>query len=266
MRRHSTKALLCAGLLLTSSSLYADTPSSTFTPQQQTAIENIVHNYLVKNPQVLVEAAMALQQQQQATLEKQATQAIPAMAQKLFADPNSPIAGNAQGTITLVEFFDYQCPHCKDMTPVIDDLISKNKNLRVVFKQLPIFGADSVFAAKASLAAAQQGKFLAFHNALMTIRTPLTNNVVLKAAQQAGLNMSKLQKAMKSSALDQELQQNNDLAKGLHVSFTPALVIAQTQIDAKTGKVTEMKNPSLIPGAVDEEALENAINQVANGK
>lgn len=261
MRRQYVKALLCSALLATATNLYAATPNS-FTPAQQTAIEQIVHNYLVQHPEVLVQAAMALQQKQQTQMEQQATKTIPTIAQELFGDPNSPVAGNPNGTITVVEFFDYQCPHCKDMTPLLNNIVQSNKNVRLVFKQLPIFGANSIFAAKAALAAQQQGKYLALHDALMNTRTPLTNDVVLDIAKQVGLNIPQLQKAMKSPVFDQEIKQDDQLASSLKLTGTPGLVIAKVSVDPKTHKVTSVNNPLLIPGAVDEPTLEKAIAQV----
>ena len=158
---------LVAGAFLVSTSALAVTPNSAtsspttmpsspqttatqteFTPQQVKNIQKIVHDYLINNPQVLVEASQALQKQAQEKQQQYAMQAIEKNKQQLFNDPVSPVAGNPNGNVTLIEFFDYQCGHCKAMNKIIQSIVAKNKNLRVVLKELPIFGSNSQLAAK----------------------------------------------------------------------------------------------------------------------
>ena len=242
-----------AGLiLLASSSVYADTA---FTPDQQKAIEKITHDYLISHPKILVEMAAALQKQQQAQWQETAKKVVPQTAKALFNSNESPMAGNPKGDVTMVEFFDYECPHCKELTPQVTDLIKTDKDLKVIFKPLPIFGSMSVFAAKAGLAAAKQGKFSAFHDALMAVQTdPLTQAIVLKTAEQAGLNIQQLQTDMKNPMFDTELKQNEKLARDLKLTGTPASIMAKINGD-------KIQNPILIPGAVPENILIQAIAQ-----
>ncbi len=250
-----------AGLiLLASSASYAEnvTPAS-FTPDQQKAIEKITHDYLVSHPKILIEMATALQKEQQAQWQETAKKVIPQTAKGLFNSKESPVAGNPKGDVTMVEFFDFECPHCKELAPQVANLMNTDKNLKVIFKPLPIFGGMSVFAAKAGLAAAKQGKYLAFHDALMAVQTdPLTQDIVLKVAQQVGLNISQLQTDMKNPALDVELKQNEKLARDLKLTGTPAFIMAKVEGD-------KIENPILIPGAVPENILSQAIAQVRSG-
>lgn len=241
--------------------------SADFSPSQQQAIQKIVHDYLVNNPQVLIEAAQSLEKQQQEKWKKTAQTAVPEIATKLFDDHSAPVAGNPKGDVTLVEFFDYQCPHCKEMTPFVKDIMSKDKNLRVVFKVLPIFGDDSRIDAKAALAAYAQSpqKFLAFHEALMKLDVPLTKEVVLKVAGEVGLDTKQLQADIKNPAWNAEIHENIDLAKKLKLIGTPAFVMANVTYDPKTQRMISFKNPVLVPGAVDEATLLRAITEARGG-
>jgi len=255
----------------TTNNTTATTPNATatttsFTATQTTAIQKIIHDYLVNNPQVLIEAANALQKQQEKQWQDTATKTVPEIAQQLFADPESPVAGNLKGDVTMVEFFDYQCPHCKDMGPEIDGLLSTDKNLRVVYKTFPIFGDNSEFAAKAVLAAQKQGKFLALHNALLANKNDrLTSDIVLKLAEQVGINTTQLQTDMKDPAIAQELKDNYAIAKKLQLTGTPAFVFAKVNVDDTAHTFTGLKNPVLIPGAVDQGTLAEAIAQTRGG-
>ena len=246
---------------------YAENSSANFSSAQQQAIQKIVHDYLVNNPQVLVEVAQSLQKQEQDKWKKTAEKTVPEIATKLFNDKFAPVAGNPNGDVTMVEFFDYQCPHCKEMSAFVQDLMAKDKNLRVVFKVLPIFGDDSKVDAKAALAAYVQSpaKFLAFHEALMKLNVPLTKEVVLKVAGQVGLNVTQLQADMKNPAWNVEISENNALAKKLNLTGTPAFVMAKVSFDAKTQRMTSFKNPVLVPGAVDEATLLRAIAEARGG-
>jgi protein-disulfide isomerase len=115
---HSSFLLtIAAATCLTSQSSFAD---DKLTDSQVTQVKGVVHDYLVTNPQVLVEASQSLQKQEMAKMQQTAQNAIVQNANKLFADPATPIAGNTKGNVTVIEFFDYQCPHCKDMKPVVE--------------------------------------------------------------------------------------------------------------------------------------------------
>lgn len=235
---------------------------TSFTPEQTKAIENIVRKYLIQNPQVMVEVMQALQQKQQAKMQEQVKVAIKENAKQLFDDANSPVAGNPNGTVTLVEFFDYQCPHCKHIAPVIDQLIKQNPDLKVVYKSLAIF-PGSTYINKASLAALKQGKYQAFHEALMKSKGPLNKQAVLKIAKQVGLNVKQLQTDMKSDTVQDQLQTNLDLAgpDALNLVGTPAFVVAVNVNNP------EQMHSYFIPGQVPQKVLQKVIDQAkANSK
>jgi len=217
-----------------------------------------VQNYLLDNPQLLVQMSQKLQQQQMqkvADLEKKAQQVIPNIANQLFLSQTSPISGDEKGQVTLVEFFDYQCPHCKDMAKIVEQISQQNPQLRVVYKELPIFGGASDFAAQAALAANMQGKYLDFHNALMATQGRLTNDQILDIAKQNGIDIKKLQEDMKSPAIKKELKQNIMLAGKLQLPGTPGFVIGATDVKKANDSV-------LIPGQTSGDVLEQVIAQV----
>ncbi len=237
------------------------TDANQFNTEQTTAIEKIVHDYLVKNPQVLVEASEALQQQQEADMQKQVMGLIPKVAQDLFLNANSPVVGNKQGNVTLVEFFDYRCPHCKEMAAIIEGLIKKNPNLKVVLKEWPIFGGPSLFAAQAALAAQEQGKYWAFHNELMNAPQGLKNEDVLKLAKKAGLDVKKLQKAMQSDKIKQQIESTYKIAKQLQLQGTPVFIIARTPT-AGADITEESLQAAFIPGATTAQTLQEKIDSL----
>ena len=172
-----------------------------FTADQVTQLHQIIRDYLVSNPNVLVQASQALQAQQEQKMQSVAIAAIQNNKTELFDDSNSPTLGSKTAAATLVEFYDYQCGHCKQMAPIIEKLIGSDKNLHVIFKELPIFGENSKFAAEAALASEKQGKFYVFHNLLLSSNSALTKEKVMQLAKHAGLNIAKLKLEMPSPAI-----------------------------------------------------------------
>ncbi|MCH9643300.1 MAG: DsbA family protein [Gammaproteobacteria bacterium] len=230
-----------------------DNPNSnaSFSPSQVQDIQKIVHDYLVSNPNVLVEASQALQAQQMAQMQKAAMVAIAQNKAQLFNDPETPVAGNPNGSVYLVEFFDYQCGHCREMAAIVDKIIKDNPNVKVIFKDWPIFGGASKFAAQASIAAYMQSpsKFYAFHNALYQVDPPLTSQTILDLASKNGLDVAKLSSDMKSPAIEKQLRENFQLAQALRFVGTPGFVLSNQQ----------ETNFKYIPGATDEQTLQQNI-------
>jgi protein-disulfide isomerase len=259
---------LISALFLSSPVLAQETttqPAPSFNPTQQKAIEKIVHDYLVSQPEVLMEVAKSLQQKEQEKLKEKATKAINDKTTQIFADPNSPVVGDPKSNIAVVEFFDYQCGHCKHMVEPLYNIIKSDPNIKIIFKNFPIFGENSIYAAKAGLASQKQGKFLAFHNALLSSQKPLTPEVVLDIAKQTGLDTNQLKKDMEDPSLDQEIKNNLQLAQDLMLRGTPAFIFAKLDVD-KTNKLNIVKEPLLVPGAVNEEGLKQSIQMIETSK
>jgi protein-disulfide isomerase len=243
-------SLSLIGILFTSASFAAQKPD--FNATQTKSIEKIIHHYLVNNPQILQEMVMKLRQDALKQQQNQTTKAAEKTKTELFQDTNSPIAGNPNGTKIMVEFFDYQCPHCKEMNTAIKNLMKKNPNLKVIFKEWPIFEGASKTAALAALAANQQGKYFALHEALLEANNPLAKDKILALAKSVGLNMPKLKQAMNSKKLQDEINANFALAKQLKLEGTPAFVITDK---AETAF-------KFVPGATTQQDLQKLLNDV----
>ncbi|WP_437374413.1 DsbA family protein [Inquilinus limosus] len=217
----------------------------TIDPAQKDAIEQIVRDYIRAHPEIVVEALDAYQAKKEQ--EERASQAkmLTSRADEIFRSPSSPVIGNPQGDVTLVEFFDYQCGYCKRSQPDLERLVKEDSGLRVVLKEFPILGPASVTAARASLAAQKQGKYLEFHSKLMGVKGQLNDQVIFDTAKQVGLDLDKLKQDMNDPSVAAELRANMDLAEALGVQGTPAFVI----------------NDQIIPGAVGYDALKSQVDK-----
>lgn len=254
------KSLMTAGALLAAvASPVVMAADNTMSDDQKKAIEKVVHDYLVNNPEVLLEASKALQEKQQASMQQQAQAAILDNASQLFSDKMT-VLGNPKGNVTLVEFFDYQCIHCKKMAPIVVGLIKKDSNLRVVFKEFPIFGSSSDMASRAALAAALQGKYQAMHEALLKQDGRLNEKIIMDTAKSVGLNMTKFKADMDSQAVKDALNANRELAEKLRLMGTPAFIIASTP----AGQFKTGTTPAFIPGAASEQALQDLIKKASS--
>lgn len=241
VKRRSFVVQVATLLLAVALSIWSGIPAAlagahAFTPEQTDAIRAIIREYLTRNPDVILEAIEALKARDQADAESRARRALVSRQADLLNDPGSPVAGNPKGDVTIVEFFDYRCPYCKRVHPTIQALLRDDKNLRFVYKEWPILGESSVYAARAALAARSQGKYISFHGALMEVRGNLDEAAVHRAAAAAGLDDSQLKRDMEAQAaeLDQIFARNNDLARSLGITGTPAFVIGDVIIRGAT--------------------------------
>lgn len=145
--------------------------------------------------------------------------------ENLQHDPGSPVLGNPQGDVTLVEFFDYRCPYCKIMAPVVAALIASDPKLRVVMKEYPVLSSQSIVAAKAALVAAKNGKYAAFHSAMFALKGPFDEPRILSVAQSVGLDPARVRQEMDAPEIATELQINIALGKALDFRGTPTFLV-----------------------------------------
>ena len=233
-------------MLALGSSLVTGAHAGEFTDAQKVEIGKLVREYLLKNPEVLRDAFRELERRTQANKAKKARTAIKQNADLLFHAKGDLIAGNPDGKITLVEFFDYNCGFCKRSFPDILKLAESEKELKIVIKEFPILGPGSLAAAKASIAAGMQGKYWEFHNQLMPVRGAIDEKKALAVAAKLGLDMDKLKKDMESSRVREILTRNLQLAEALNIQGTPAFFI----------------DDQFFPGAVGFSQLSKAIAKV----
>ncbi len=160
-----------------------------------------------------------------AALETAANAAAVSKQADLHRNPETPFFGNAQGDVVLVKFVDYQCTYCKAVEPKLDKLLSDDKGVKLIVKEFPILGPESVVAAKVALAAGRQGKYAAYHHALMGYKGKLTEDVIFSTAKDVGLDVAQLRKDMIAPEIADQLLANFNLARALKISLTPGYII-----------------------------------------
>lgn len=196
-----------------------------FSPDQVKALQGIIKDYLLANPEILAEVSHALERKQAAEQQARAEQFLAANKAKVFTSGTDFVLGNPKGDITVVEFFDYNCGWCKRAVDDIVKLTKADPRVRVVMKEYPIFGGPpSVTAAKAAMAAMKQNKYWEFHTALMREKQ-VTEQNVFTVAQRVGLDVGRLKADMADKRLDGIIQQNIELGQGLGMEGTPAFLI-----------------------------------------
>ena len=193
----------------------------------KTQVEQVVREYLLANPGILVEMSTKLENQQAATAEKQRSDALFELGANALIDPKiAYVVGPKDAKVTVAEFFDYKCPYCKASLSAVNNLIKNNPNVRFAFIERPILSQDSIVAAHAAVAARRQGdKYLAFHNALMSATGDLPKARILDLAKTVGLDVAKLEMDMADPAVIESVTASNALANRLHFDGTPTFVI-----------------------------------------
>lgn len=199
-------------------------------PLDRAAVEQIVREYILANPEIILEAVQELDKREQQASEQAKADALKANRDKLVASATSPVGGNPKGDVTLVEFFDYNCGYCKKAHPERVDAVKADGKVRVVYKEFPILAPSSEEAAKAALAAARQGKYEAMHNALMANSGRLDSAAIDAAAKAAGVDVAKMRKDMGEPSITKEIEDNKALAAALGIRGTPGFVVGDTVI------------------------------------
>lgn len=216
------KHLLTAGLLSISlaSPVFAQSAELSEEEVKRLALEAIL-----ENPQIIMEAIEILQTREAAAVAEAQAEAIASQRMLLEEDPNAPVLGNPEGDVTVVEFFDYNCPYCKRAAPHVETLIELDPNVRVVYREWPILGDGSMFAARAALASRRQGKYEEFHWALMKLRGRAEEESILSAARELGLDIDRLLADMEAPEVQQHIDSSMAMAQVLGFSGTPSFVI-----------------------------------------
>lgn len=142
----------------------------------------------------------------------------------LERDPTAPVLGNPQGDITLTEFFDYNCPFCRKMVDPMHRLIASDPDLRVVFREWPVFGEDSEFATRASLASLQQGRYWQMHTAMFRTRGRVTEATTMRAAREVGLDIARLERDMAGEPVERHITMSHMLADHMGLVGTPTFI------------------------------------------
>ena len=197
-------------------------------PVMAADIDTHIHDYLVAHPEVIQEAQIAGQKRLADARLAGAKKALAENRDAVFNDPADPVLGNPRGDVTIVAFTDYECPFCKRITPAIDELVKADAGVRVVLKEFPILGPMSETAARYALAAARQGKYAAFHAALMASTIgehQLTEVQILGFAAAVGLDAARLARDAAEPAIQARIAGNRALAQSLAITGTPGLIV-----------------------------------------
>jgi protein-disulfide isomerase len=221
----------------------AESGNAPFTALQKNDIRNTVREYLLDNPQVIVEAIEALQAQQQRSQQQQDHGAIAANMEQLVNSRRDPFIGNPDASVTVVEFFDYQCPYCKRMAQDLAKIAAEDPDVKIIFKEFPVFGRESTLATRAALASAKQGKYLEFHLAIMGLRGAPSENAIFRIASRLGMDLDRLRRDMQSPSIETQIQTNLQLARQVGVRGTPAFIVGD----------------QLVPGAMSPDQMRQLI-------
>lgn len=212
-------------------------------------VERIVKEYLLREPEVLYEALQELQRRRDATEAERQRELLAEHRAALVASPDDPVLGDPAGDVTLVEFMDYRCGYCRSMAPALRSLLETDRRVRLVIKEFPILGPDSVTAARAALAAKKQGRYAEFHWALLQARD-LSEAAILELARRQGLDPERLARDMRSAKVERVVERNRALADALGITGTPSFVIGDALIPgaAPVARLAELIAKARRPG------------------
>ncbi|GJD52264.1 hypothetical protein OPKNFCMD_5027 [Methylobacterium crusticola] len=216
------------------------------TDAQRQAVEGIIREYLVKNPEVLQDAMAELERRTQEAQKQAQASALKETRDVLHNSPHGIVAGNPGGDVTLVEFFDYNCGYCKRALTDIQTIMKSDPKLKVVLKDFPVLGPDSLEASKVALAVKQQlkgDKLFDYHVKLLETRGRVNGERAISLAREMGADVARLQKDMQSPEIQAALQENVGLGDKLGLSGTPAFIIGD----------------EIIPGAVGIEPIRKTV-------
>lgn len=222
-------------------------PSEPAVPTDRAAIEQIVRDYLLANPEILREMAGRLEEKDKAAAQAAREETFKTAAAEIYNSEHQVVLGNPKGDVTLVEFFDYNCGYCKQALADTNELLKSDPNLRLVLKELPFLGQDSVDAARVAIAVSKQApdKYLDFHRQLLSSDSA-SGSIAIEIARDLGLDMKKVSADIAAPKTEEALIESRHLANQLGITGTPTYVIADT----------------ILPGALGADNLKEIIGSV----
>ncbi|MCO4824435.1 MAG: DsbA family protein [Pacificibacter sp.] len=232
-------------LLLASTALFLLPLASFADSLSEERVKELVLEAIRENPGIVIEAIQMIEERQEAAKAFEAKQILTSNRDALERDPNAPVLGNPNGDVTVVEFFDYNCPYCKRVKPHMEALLAADKNVRVVYREWPILGEGSVFAARAALASREQGKYDEFHWAMMEMKGRVGEANVMQAAEKLGIDTAQLRSDMDSPKINEHIETSMRLARSLGFNGTPSFVIGE----------------ALAPGLIEADQMIELVNQ-----
>lgn len=216
---------------------YLSLPNQEMNKQE---IENIVYEFIKKNPDVIISSLKEMQKREYEDSLKQAKIAIKNSKSQLQSEDISLIAGDKNGDVTIVTFLDYRCGYCKKANNALKSVLLQDKKVKVIYKEYPVLGGASRKLAQTALAVAivKPSKYVDFHNSLMDARDP-SDEFIRNTLKLLNIDHIKVKEAMNDPRVEKELASVQNLTRQLNVRGTPAFIIGD----------------ELIPGAIDSEAM-----------
>tara|TARA_B110000503_G_scaffold130069_1_gene203019 strand:+ start:179 stop:907 length:729 start_codon:yes stop_codon:yes gene_type:complete len=208
-------------------------------------VKELVLEAIRENPQIVMEAVEILQRRDAEAQAELQAETLTNQRLLLEQDLNAPVLGNPDGDVTVIEFFDYNCPYCRQAMSEVQGLLDADPNVRLVYREWPILGDGSVFAARAALASRNQGKYEEFHWALMGMDGRAEEASVMRIANQVGLDIDQLLDDMESAEIDAHLAESTRLSQALGFNGTPSFVVGN----------------ELLPGFVEEALLLEVVQK-----
>lgn len=203
------------------------------TDAERAAFRAEVKAYLLENPEVLIEAMDVLQSRQQAAAEQNDKQIVDANRDAIFNDAASWVGGNPDGDVTVVEFLDYRCGYCRKAWQEVDELVKSDGNIRIVMKEFPILGEQSVISSRFAIAVLQlhgNEAYATTHDALISLRADANDESLERLAGELGYDWAELQTRMNAPEVTSVIEANHALAQKLDISGTPTFVIDGTMV------------------------------------
>ena len=237
--------LIAIALLLAAAGGYAFKEFASARNQAEApSIDQQISQYLRAHPEEVMTALKLAQANDERRQKAEAEQAMESKQDQIFNNPADPVAGNPEGDVTVVEFFDYRCPYCKRVSDALLQLMKDDPKIKVVYKEFPILGPESVVASKIALAAQRQGKYEEVHAALMAHKGSFAEADLLDLAASAGADATKLATDMQDPAIMGLLQANDSLAAALGITGTPGFLFGK----------------QLVPGAISLEDMKKLVS------
>lgn len=222
-----------AALTLALASPAAALDLSAMSAAEKSAFGDAVRGYLLENPEVLMEAIGVLEQKRETDQAQNDLSFLRSNADMIYNNPADWVGGNLQGDLTIVEFMDYRCGYCRKAFTEVEELVSADKNIRIVMKEFPILGEDSVTSAKFAIAARKLGgdeTYKKAHDALIALRSPANEPALSSLAKDLGLDFATVKNAMDAPETQAILDQNHQLASALQINGTPTFIISDTLV------------------------------------
>ena len=206
---------------------------TSFSDMQEEEIRALVYDYLMTNPEVIIDAVNSYQRRLHVEQQERAVDGARANLAKLLDPKHGYIAGAGKedAKIAVIELFDYHCGYCKRAAPLVKSILDNEKDVQVVFREYPIFGEKSNYAAEIALAAREQDKFIDMHFAMMEASGDLTKDRIKKIAQDNGVSFSKLEFARAKPVVSKSIFETHAIVDEMGVDGTPAFVVASLEGD-----------------------------------